>query len=257
MTTTVGSHAPSHNHAEIRHVPALQSLQWLRLGWDDLWHVHGASLAHGALIAAAGSVLLILGSSHLYFIIAAVSAYLLVGPVMTTGICELSRLRERGEAPGFDASLEALTRNPRGLLHFSVLLAGMVLFWFAASEVMLQSVLQQPRPEFAQLLWSSLFEIGTQVQLLPYVASGAVLAAIVFCISAVAIPLIIDRHSSATEAMWLSLRATMRNLPAMLIWSALIVVLTAFGFVTLLLGMIVVAPLLGHASWHAYRDLIA
>jgi hypothetical protein len=132
----------------------------------------------------------------------------------------------------------------------------MVLLWFAASEVMLQSVQQQPRPDFAQLLWGGFLEVGARAQWLPYVASGAVLAAIVFCLSAVAIPLIIDRHASATEAMWLSVKATLRNLPAMLVWSALIVVLTAFGFVTMLLGMIVVAPLLGHATWHAYRDLI-
>jgi uncharacterized membrane protein len=256
MATTVGSHAEPFLHAEIRHVPALQSLRWLRHGWDDLRHVRGASLAHGALIATAGAVLLMLGSSHLYFVIAAVSAYLLVGPIMTTGICELSRRRERGEAAGFDESLEAFTRNPRGLLLFSALLAGMVLLWFAASEVMLRSVLQHPLPDFSQLLWGGFFEVTTRAQVLPYVVSGAVLAAIVFCLSAVAIPLIIDRHASATEAMWLSVKATVRNLPAMLLWSVLIVALTAFGFVTLLLGMIVIAPLLGHASWRAYRDII-
>jgi uncharacterized membrane protein len=257
MATTVGSHAASFPDVEIRHVPALHALQWLRRGWDDLWHVNGASLAHGALIATAGAVLLMLGSSHLYFVIAAVSAYLLVGPVMATGICELSRQRERGEAPGFDTSLDALARNSRSLLVFSMLLAGIVLFWFAASEVMLRSVLQHPVPDFSQLLWGSFFELEARAQLIPYVASGAVLAAVVFCLSAVAIPLIIDRHVSATEAMWLSMKATIKNLPAMLLWSALIVILTAFGFVTLLLGLIVIAPLLGHASWHAYRDLIA
>jgi len=256
MTTTVGSHAESFLIAGIRHVPALQSLQWLRRGWDDLWHVNGTSLAYGALIATAGAVLLMLGSSHLYLVAAAVSAYLLVGPVMATGIYELSRRRELGEAPGFDESLDGLARNSRSLFLFSLLLAGFVLFWFAASEVMLRSVLQHPGPNFAKLLWGSFFEIGTREQLLPYVASGALLAAIVFCLSAVAIPLIIDRNASATEAVLISAKATARNLPAMLIWSALIVLLTAFGFVTLLLGLIVIAPLLGHASWHAYRDLI-
>jgi uncharacterized membrane protein len=133
----------------------------------------------------------------------------------------------------------------------------MVLLWFAASEVMLRTVLQHPLPDFSQLLWGSFFEATARSQVLPYVVSGAVLAGIVFSLSVVAIPLIIDRHASATEAMWLSVKATMRNLPAMLPWSALIVALTAFGFMTLLLGMIVVAPLLGHASWRAYRDIIA
>jgi uncharacterized membrane protein len=73
----------------------------------------------------------------------------------------------------------------------------------------------------------------------------------------VSVPLIIDRHASALDAMWISVQTTFRNLPAMIVWSALIVALTAFGFATFLIGMIIVAPILGHATWHAYRDLIA
>jgi uncharacterized membrane protein len=92
--------------------------------------------------------------------------------------------------------------------------------------------------------------------MLAYIGSGAVLAGIVFTLSVVAIPLIIDRHATAAEAMWASIKATMWNLPAMLVWGALIVVLTAFGFLTMLLGIVIVAPLLGHATWHAYRDLV-
>lgn len=256
MATTVGSHAASFPLVEVRQVPALQALNWLDQGWDDLWHVNGASLAYGALIATAGAVLLMLGSSHLYFVIAAVSAYLLVGPVMATGIYELSRRRERGEPADFDASLDALPRNARSLFLFSILMAGLVLFWFAASDVMLRSMSNIPVPDFSKLLWGSFFEGETRELLLPYVASGALLAAIVFCLSAVAIPLIIDRQASATEAMWISMKATAKNLPAMIVWSALIALLTALGFVTLLLGLVVIAPLLGHASWHAYRDLI-
>jgi uncharacterized membrane protein len=72
----------------------------------------------------------------------------------------------------------------------------------------------------------------------------------------VAVPLIIDRNASAMDAIVASIKATLLNLPAMIVWSALIVALTALGFVTLLVGMVVVAPLLGHATWHAYRDLI-
>ncbi len=78
-----------------------------------------------------------------------------------------------------------------------------------------------------------------------------------FSVSVVAVPLMIDRHMSAVDAMWVSVRATVANPQAMILWSAYIVALTAFGFLTFLIGMIVVAPLLGHATWHAYRDLIA
>jgi uncharacterized membrane protein len=72
----------------------------------------------------------------------------------------------------------------------------------------------------------------------------------------VTVPLIIDRGASARSAMWTSVKATLYNLPAMVVWAALIVIMTAVGFATLLLGMIIVAPLLGHATWHAYRDLV-
>src|SRR2546429_7339349 len=75
--------------------------------------------------------------------------------------------------------------------------------------------------------------------------------------SVVAVPLIIDRHASASDAIRASVRATLTNLPAMLVWALLIVALTVLGFVTLLVGMVIVAPLLGYATWHAYRDLIA
>src|ERR1700740_2811582 len=80
-------------NVEIRRVPMLQSTVWLRQGWDDLRQIRAPALAHGALITALGAVLLMLGSSHPYLVAAAISGYLLVGPIMTTGLCELSRLR--------------------------------------------------------------------------------------------------------------------------------------------------------------------
>src|SRR5207237_9471302 len=94
-------------------------------------------------------------------------------------------------------------------------------------------------------------------QILGYVGCGAVLAVIVFLMSVVAVPLIIDRHASASDAIRASVRATLTNLPAMLVWAVLIVALTVLGFVTLPVRMVIVAPLLGYATWHAYRDLIA
>jgi uncharacterized membrane protein len=105
-------------------------------------------------------------------------------------------------------------------------------------------------------LWGSFTDALTRPELLGYIISGAILAGVVFTLSVVAVPLIIDRHASATDAMLISAKVTFANIPAMLVWAALIVGVTALGFVTLLLGMIIVAPLLGHATWHAYRDLV-
>jgi uncharacterized membrane protein len=250
------SRAAHAQHIEIRRARPLQSIQWLRRGWDDLWHLRASSLMYGVLIAALGAVLLILGSSHPYFVAAAVSGYLLVGPIMTTGTCELSRRRALGEPIGFDESLQAVTRNRQELFKFGALLAAIAIVWFVASEVMLRSILHIVEPTLAETLWGGFTETANRAQIVAYIGSGAVLAALVFTLSVVAVPLITDRNASVTDAIWASMKVTFWNLPAMLVWSALIVALTAFGFLTMLIGMVVVAPLLGHATWHAYRDLI-
>jgi len=253
MATSISLRRHQFLHVEVRHVPALQSIEWLRRGWDDLSHSRAASLTQGAMIAILGAVLLILFSTHAYLFAAAVTGYLLVGPIMTTELCELSRRREMAQ-PG--AGEQPATRDARSLFRFGAILGSLALLWFIASATMLQTVLHAAAPSLGIELWGGFTDAITRPQLLAYIASGAVLAGIVFCLSVVAVPLIIDRHASATDAMWTSLRVTFANLPAMLVWAALIVAVTALGFITLLFGMIVVAPLLGHATWHAYRDLV-
>jgi uncharacterized membrane protein len=149
-----------------------------------------------------------------------------------------------------------MTRNPEGLLYFGVVLAIVAAAWFVLSGVVLQSILHTSGPSLGEALWGSLEDPASRSQVIAYIGSGAVLAGLVFMLSVVAVPLIIDRHASALDAMWISVKVTFWNLPAMIIWAALIVVLTAIGFAPFLFGMIVVAPILGHATWHAYRDLI-
>ncbi|HEY6922757.1 MAG TPA: DUF2189 domain-containing protein [Steroidobacteraceae bacterium] len=253
MATSIslGRHQPL--HVEVRHVSALQSLAWLRRGWNDLGHFRSASLGQGAMIAVLGAVLLILFSSHAYLFAAAVTGYLLVGPIMTTELCELSRRRELSQP---DAEESQQPRDARSLFRFGAILGALAVIWFIASATMLQTVLHAAAPSLGVALWGSFTDAVSRPELMGYIVSGAVLAAIVFSLSVVAVPLIIDRHARATDAMWASIRVTFANLPAMLVWAGLIVAVTALGFITLLIGMVVVAPLLGHATWHAYRDLV-
>jgi uncharacterized membrane protein len=255
MTTSVGVGNVRPFHTEIRRVPARQAVEWLNRGWEDVRQIGAAGIAQGALIAILGGVLLMLGSTHMYLIAAAVTGYLLVGPIMTTGLCELARRREAHQSLSFDDSLQALTRNPEGLTHFGGILGLIAVLWFILSVILLESVLSAPAPSLAVALWGGA-SILTPSQVLSYVVCGGVLAAVVFAVSVVAVPLIIDRHASASDAIRASLRVTLANLPAMLLWAFIIVGLTAIAFLTALVGMIVVAPLLGYATWHAYRDLV-
>ncbi|MGB1581204.1 MAG: DUF2189 domain-containing protein [Nevskiales bacterium] len=258
MSISSDLHGHDVHHEQQASISLLQPFSWLARGWDDLTDSPKASLSYGAIVAFMGLLLFML-SRHPYFVAAAVSGFLLVGPILTTGICELSRRQGRREPATFDASLEALTRNRSGLGHFAMGLLGLGLFWFTLSTTMLVQLLGSAAPDFGLsvwAMWSEIAEMMTADQMLAYLVVGGALAMVVFALSVITIPMLIDRDVSASEATFTSLRQTIAHLPTMMIWAALIVGLVVLGFATFMLGLIVVFPLLGHATWHAYRDLM-
>jgi uncharacterized membrane protein len=241
-------------HIDVQHVSVLQPLTWLHRGWLDMRSA--VSLAYGVLIVALGWTILVFCGTHPYLIAAAISGFLLVGPVVSAGLCEMSRRYSLGQKASFDESLDGFARNRNALFEFGAILAGCAVLWFGISALMLGTVFHIAAPDVGETLYKGFLESTNRSQVLAYVAVGGVLAAAVFAVSVVAIPLIIDRHATAGQAMRASLRAVFSNIPAMILWSALILILTIIGYAPLLAGLIFIAPLLGHASWHAYKDLI-
>jgi hypothetical protein len=179
MATLTHPHAQSDRSIGISRVPVEQPLEWLRLGWDDLRHNPAASLAYGLIVSLFGALILALWS-HPFFLAASISGFLLVGPLLGTGLVELSRRRERGEPVSFDASLSALGRHREALLRFSAGLLVIAALWFAASSIMLGIVLGKAAPAVGATLWGSLWDHVSIAQVLAYVGVGAILAAIVF-----------------------------------------------------------------------------
>lgn len=240
------------------HAPGLawhRPFHWLECGWEDFRRHETTSCAYGLIVAAGGGLLLALGN-HPYFAAICLSGFLLVGPLLTTGLCELSRLDARGETADFDASLAPLSRHRQALLDVARTLLTMGVVWFLVSILTLQLSFHQAAPGLGESLWqSALPQIGG-AELLAYVVLGGGLAGLVFALSVVTIPLIIDRDQSARAAMRQSLAVTRRHPDLMLIWAGLIVALILIGYFTALLGLIVIFPLLGHATWHAYEDLV-
>jgi uncharacterized membrane protein len=243
-------------HLDIQHVPVYKPFVWLYRGARDFGRHWGASLGYGALIVALGWTLLVFCGTHPYFIAAAISGFLLVGPLMSAGLCEMSRRYSAGLPSSFDESLEGFARNYHALFEFGAILAGVAVVWFGISALMLGPVFHVTTPDMRETLYRGFIETTNRSQVLAYIGVGGVLAVVVFVLSVVAIPLMIDRRATAGQAMRASLRAAVHNIPAMVIWSALILVLTVIGYAPLLAGLLVIAPLLGHATWHAYKDMI-
>lgn len=239
----------------VRHVPMTRPFIWLSAAWDDLLHHRSASLAYGALVTVLGALILAYGR-HPVFVAATWVGFLLVGPLFTAGLCELSRCRDEGEVADFQSSLRPLKHHRSSLLGVAETLAVLAVVWFALSGAVYLGLGREIAPSVQALLWGDFLSLVSESQMISYFAVGLVLSAAVFALSVVTVPMIVDRHVDATTAMRMSLRVTARDLPAMLVWALLIAALVAIGFFTALAAMVIIFPLLGHATWRAYKELV-
>ena len=254
MNTSVASGERPHLELHIVRVSVLRPLRWLRLGWRDMRTA--ISLSYGVLVMAMGWTLLVVLGSRPQFVAAAISGFLLVAPLMSAGLCEMSRRYSLGLTTSFDESLEGFARNARPLFEFGRILAIFAIVWFAISALLLGTVFQTVAPNIRETLLVGFSDTSNTTAVFAFIAVGGFMAAVVFAVSVVAIPLIIDRHATAGEAIRGSVRVVFSNIPAMFVWSLLILTLTIIGFAPFLAGLLFTVPLLGHATWHAYKDLI-
>ena len=250
----------------VRSVTVTRPLRWLGLGWSDMLHCGWISLVHGLALSLAGAVIVAVFYQRFWLLAGALSGFLLVAPVLATSLYALSRARERGEATDLRLVLKTWLNwqhnhfNKWGndywcLVQFGALLALAGTGWVVTSAALI--TLLAPGPvqnpiDFVQYV--VLAKSGFLFEL--WLAVGGVLAAPIFASSVIAIPLLLDRRLTLLQAVVASWKVVLANPVPMALWAALIMVMTLFGMVVLMLGLILVVPLLGHASWHAYRDLV-
>lgn len=240
----------------VKHVEFTRPFHWLSLGWSDLKRNPFPSIFHGLILAALGWLIIVLCSTQIELMALAVSGFLLVGPIFGAGFYALSRMGAQGRKADFDTSLDAATINIGSLARLGGVLAIIAIAWAFASNWMFQQEFGNQLPEIEISFYRTIFEWRNPGFFVPYLATGAIFAVLAFLISAVSAPMIFDRGGSARAAIMTSVKAVAINPLAMALWAVLIVVLTAFGFATLMAGLVIVLPLIGHATWHAYKDLV-
>lgn len=240
----------------VRRVALDRPLFWLAQGWRDLRRNPLPSLAYGLLFGLGGDAILLasLGRHHLTF--AAVSGFFLVAPLLAAGLYELSRQGEQGRRVGFVDSCRRLKPRAEGLAQFGLVLCLVALVWERVSAIVFAFLGTEAIAEPGIFLGNILTNPDYRGLIATWFVLGGALAVLVFALSVVAVPMILDRNCDPVTAMATSLRVFAVNMEVLVLWAALIVALTLLGFATLLFGLVLFMPLLGHATWHAYRDLV-
>lgn len=242
----------------VRRVALDQPWRWLALGWNDILQSPRVSLAYGvALVGISVLIAVALLLANLIFVILPLAAgFFLIAPLLAVGLYETSRRLESGQPVTLTHALLAVRRNSGQIALMGLVLMLFHLVWVRIATLLFALFFSNGNPGWDGMIDALLFSRVS----LPFLVTGTVVggafAAVVFGIGAVSIPMLIDRPVSVFTAIATSWTAVQVNWKPMALWAALIVFLTGLGLVTFFLGLAVTLPLIGHATWHAYRDLV-
>ncbi|WP_370520506.1 DUF2189 domain-containing protein [Thioalkalivibrio sp. XN279] len=223
-------------------------LRWLAAGWRDMRAAPGQSLGWGLIVLALSWAvsLLALWLGSWVMMLSLLSGFVFIGPLLAIALYTISWQLELGRVPTFDLSVRTARDRLGDSMVFALVLLVIFLVWARAGSMVHVFFPIESRPEMIQLV--RFLAIGSAV--------GSIFAAIAFAASAFSLPMLVDREVDTITAVISSANAALRNKPAMAVWLGLIVVLTGIGFATAFVGLLVLFPLLGHATWHAYRETI-
>lgn len=242
----------------VRVVPVDAPWHWLAAGWRDLCSAWPMSLGLGVLFTLGGfgvTVGLVLVGLD-YLVTSTIAGFLMVAPAFAMVFYAISRALERGEKPRLIDILTAWRANPFHMLAFGVALMFLMMIWLRFAALIFAIFFP-----YVSMSWGSMLDQTLSVEGVVFLAVGsavgAVFAALSFMVTVVSMPMMLDRRVDAVEAVLTSIVAVVHNPKAMALWAALIVVFTQSGLVTALIGLAVTLPLIGHASWHAYRAVVA
>ena len=240
----------------VRRVAITAPLRWLGKGWQDLWRQPAASLFYGVAVAVTGAVILGVTASLAYLFAAAVTGFLLVAPMLAAGLYELSRRYLAAEPATLTDSMLAWKRNPSALVSFGLLsiLAGTA--WQVVSVVIVALFYKGTALQPMAMVIEVLVNPQHYLMFFIYMGAGGLLAAVVFALSVVSMPMLVDRRCELLCALTTSVNAVAENPLPLALWALIIMLLTGLGFATALVGLILIMPWLGHASFHAYKELV-
>lgn len=236
---------------------------WLAEGWRDFVAAPGLSLIYGVIAAAAFAVLALLFSSRgsWHWAIGLMPAFLIVGPMLAVGLYEISRRREGELRSTFQDSLAGWRRNVFSIVSLGVIMVVILMTW-AMNSFQMTALFVSDTGVMAEVFGGELdfpafLTSVTWPMVTAAILTGLAWLAVTFLFTAVAVPFAADHEDvDVITAIVVSVKAVRRNWRPMLLWAGLILIFAGIGILPFYLGLIITFPLLGYATWHAYRDII-
>lgn len=247
-----------HLPVDIQTVDVDRSGHWLAAGWRDFQRAPRVSLIYGGAFVIASFLLTIgliyagLGS----LVLPLAGGFVMLAPILVVGLYDVSRRMEQGLEVSFGHVFSAFSANIGQLSAMGVVLLILWFVWVEVAIVLFALFFNQAPPPLNQFLADVVFSLEAAPFLIIGSAIGAAIATVIFCITAISIPMMFDRQVDVVTAIGASILAVRANWQVMFGWAAMIVVVTVAGFLSLFLGLAVALPVLAYATWHAYRDLV-
>lgn len=222
--------------------------RWLRKGWNDFIKVPRLSLGYGIVMTLISMLITYIAySAHsIVLSIALVAGFFFMGPAIAIGLYSMSRQLDNGITPQF---LRCLKEGKRYLGDEMVLaFVFLIVFLIWARAASMVHIFFPSMSSMEMMDWIKFLTIGSAV--------GAIFSVVIFCLGAFSIPMMMDRNVDAVTAILTSINAVLKNKRVMLLWGMTIVTLILLGIATFFIGFAVLLPIVGHASWHAYREVV-
>lgn len=258
--TDVTAETPGGDHVRPGHTLITQDdiRDALRAGMDDFKKAPAYGLFFGAIFSIAGIMItwaLFRGEAS-YWIFPVAAGFPLIGPFAAVGLYEVSRRLETGEPLSWGPVLGAAFRQEGAQLPlYAVVAVFSFLVWIVLARIIFAVSFGTAPMTNVMSSFEVFFTFNGIIMLMLGTLVGAALAAILFAISAISVPMMIDRPVDVVTAMISSVQAVLENRGPMSYWAGIIVCGVILAMLPLFVGMILVFPVLGHASWHVYRKL--
>ena len=228
-------------------LPLLSPFTWLMKGFADMRATGFVGTIYGLVFASLGYALSLVYANYWKATMGLTASFFLLGPIVCTGIYELSRQLQKGESVSFQKTIMAWLPNWKMMGLFAVILTFLMIVWARVSIVIFALFADHEYPHLQSLI-SQIASFKNIEFLMVWTCVGAVFASLVFAISVVSVPMLLDRSTDTLEAIFTSAKALWNNTLVCLIWASLIVCLVGLALVFFKPLLVLTAPLIGHAT---------